>query len=102
MAQSILDQMLDKGLVREDETPEAKRAALRDARPVESEKELPQPFEAPARGVIVSSGSQSPMAVRHCADCGDPGTVTQGPTTYCHVVYWFCDDCAAYWQGQKS
>lgn len=39
---------------------------------------------------------------RTCADCGDPGTVTQGPTTYCHVVYWFCDDCAAYWQGQKS
>ena len=72
MAQSIRDQMPDNGLVREDETPEAKRAALRDAQPVESEKELPPPFEAPARGVIVSSGSQSPMAVRHCADCGDP------------------------------
>ena len=70
MAQSIRDQMLDKGLVRKDETPEAKRAALRDAQPVESEKELPPPFEAPARGVIVTSGSQSPMTVRRCADCG--------------------------------
>jgi hypothetical protein len=70
MAQSIRDQMLDKDLVREDETPEAKRAALRDSQPIESEKQLPPPFEAPARGVIVTSGSQSPMAVRHCADCG--------------------------------
>ena len=57
MAQSIRDQMLDKHLVREDDTPEAKRAALRDAQPVESEKELPPLFEAPPRGVIVSSGS---------------------------------------------
>ena len=70
MAQSIRDQMLDKNLVREDETPEAKRAKERDAQPVESEKELPPPFEAPARGVIVGSGSASPVAVRHCADCG--------------------------------
>jgi hypothetical protein len=70
MAQSIRDQMVDKGLVREGETPEAKRAALRDAQPVESEKELPPPFEAPARGVIVTSGSHSPTTVRRCADCG--------------------------------
>ena len=70
MAQSIRDQMVDKGLVREDETPEAKRAALRDAQPVEREKELPPPFEAPARGVIVTSSSRSPMMVRRCADCG--------------------------------
>lgn len=34
-----------------------------------------------------------------CADCGDPGTVEQGPTTYCHVVYFFCDECAAYWKA---
>ncbi|HEY2747289.1 MAG TPA: hypothetical protein VGL86_21855, partial [Polyangia bacterium] len=62
--------MLDQGLVVKDETAEAKRAALRDAQPVESEKQLPPPFEAPPRGVIVSSGSQSPMTVRLCADCG--------------------------------
>ena len=88
MAQSIRDQMLDKGLVREDETPEAKRAALRDAQPVESEKELPPPFEAPARGVIVSSGSHTPMAVRHCADCGAtlPSTQRRGLR---------CAECAA-------
>ena len=71
MAQSILDQMLDKGLVDKDETPEAKRSAARDARPIEGEKQLPPPFEAPARGVVVTSGSPPPaMAVRHCADCG--------------------------------
>lgn len=70
MAQSIRDQMLDQGLVDKDETPEAKRAAERAAQPVESEKELPMAFEAPARGVIVTSGSPSPVAIRRCADCG--------------------------------
>ncbi len=70
MAQSFLDQMLDKGLVDKDETPEAKRAAVRDAQPIEGEKQLPPPFEAPARGVIVTSSSPSPVTVRHCADCG--------------------------------
>ena len=70
MAQRIRDQLLEKDLVREDETPEAKRAALRAAQPIDSEKELPPPFEAPARGVVVSSSSPSPVAVRHCADCG--------------------------------
>jgi hypothetical protein len=61
--------MVDKGLVREDETPEAKRAAARDAQPVESEKELPPAFEAPARGVIVNSGARPPV-LRRCAECG--------------------------------
>ena len=70
MAQSIRDQLLERNLVREDETPEAKRTALRDAQPIESDKELPPPFEAPARGVIVTSGSPSAVPARHCADCG--------------------------------
>jgi hypothetical protein len=61
--------MVDKGLVTEDETPEAKRAAVRAAQPAEPEKSLPPPFEAPARGVIVSSSSVSP-AVRKCIECG--------------------------------
>jgi hypothetical protein len=69
MARSISDQMLDKGLVDEDQTPEAKRAAARDARPVEPEKKLPPAFEAPARGVMVSSSS-APVVARRCADCG--------------------------------
>ncbi len=43
--------MLNKRFVRKDETPEAKRAAEHDAQPIESEKELPPAFEAPARGV---------------------------------------------------
>lgn len=88
MAQSIRDQMLDKGLVRKEETPEAKRAALRDAQPVESEKELPPPFEAPARGVIVTSGSQSPVPVRRCADCG--ATLPSAPRRELR-----CAECAA-------
>jgi hypothetical protein len=70
MAQSIRDQMLGKGLIRKEETPEAKRSAARDRQPIESEKELPPPFEAPARGVIVTSGSPSPVTVGRCADCG--------------------------------
>ena len=70
MAQSIRVEMLDKTLVRKDETPEAKRTALRDALPIEGEKELTPPFEAPARGAIVTSGSPSPMTVPRCADCG--------------------------------
>jgi hypothetical protein len=70
MAQSITDQLLEKGLVGEGETPEAQRAAARDARPVEPDKKLPPAFEAPARGVMVSSSSAAPIAVRRCADCG--------------------------------
>lgn len=70
MSQSITDQMLGKGLVREDETPEAQRAALRDARPVEPEKALPPAFEAPARGVIIESSSMERPAARLCSDCG--------------------------------
>jgi hypothetical protein len=70
MSQSITDQMLDKGLVRENETPEAKRAAIRDARPAEPERALPPAFEAPARGVIVESSSMERPAARHCIDCG--------------------------------
>ena len=69
MSESIRDQMVDKGLVREEETPEAKRAAARDAQPVETEKQLPPAFEAPARGVIVSSSRSAPVT-RRCAECG--------------------------------
>jgi hypothetical protein len=70
MSQSITDQMLGKGIVRENETPEAQRAALRDARPVEPEKALPPAFEAPARGVIIESSSMERPATRLCIDCG--------------------------------
>ncbi len=70
MSHSITDQMLDKGIVRENETPEAKRAALRDARPAEPERALPPAFEAPARGVIIETGSMERPATRLCIDCG--------------------------------
>lgn len=40
-------------------------------------------------------------ATQTCADCGDPGTVVQGPTRYCHVAYYFCDDCNEYWNKRK-
>jgi hypothetical protein len=70
MAQSIRDQMLNKGLVSKEDTFEAKRAAARAALPVDTEKALPPPFEAPARGVIVASKHRSPAAKRTCAECG--------------------------------
>jgi hypothetical protein len=70
MAESIKDQLLRKGLVAKKDTFEAKRAAARDAEPVDTEKELPPPFEAPARGVIVSSKPRPPAAARTCAECG--------------------------------
>jgi hypothetical protein len=69
MADSIKDQMLDKGLISPRDTPEAKRAAERAAEPDEPEKAFPPPFEAPARGVIVVSNSRPPAA-RQCASCG--------------------------------
>ena len=69
MASSIRDQMVDKGLVSEAETPEAKRAAARAAQPAEPERQLPPPFEAPARGVIVES-THRPSAARVCVECG--------------------------------
>ena len=34
---------------------------------------------------------------KRCAECGEPGTVAQGATTYNHVPYWFCAECASYW-----
>jgi hypothetical protein len=55
MSQSISDQLLNQGVVKPEDAPEAKRAQARAALPPEPEKELPPPFEAPARGVIVSS-----------------------------------------------
>lgn len=70
MARSIKDQMVDGGLVAENETPEAKRAAERAAQPAEPEKELPPAFEAPARGVIVSAGASELMLPTSCVDCG--------------------------------
>lgn len=71
MGKSVRDQMLAKGLVRPEETPEARRAAARSSRPDEPEKALPPPFEAPARGVIVSSRARPPTA-RVCVECGAP------------------------------
>jgi len=71
MARSIKDQMLDEGLISPKDTPEAKRAAERAAEPDEPEKAFPPPFEAPARGVIVTSNSRPPPA-RQCVSCGAP------------------------------
>ena len=87
MAQSILDQMLDKGLVSKEETPDAKRAAERAAEPVQPEKRLPPPFEAPARGVIIES-SHRPSPLRQCIECG----TTLPPS---HGVGRRCAECAA-------
>ncbi len=36
-----------------------------------------------------------------CANCGDRGTVEQGPMSYCHVVYFMCDECDAYWKSLR-
>ena len=71
MGKSVRDQMLAKGLVGPEETPEARRAAARSYRPAEAEKALPPPFEAPARGVIVSSRDR-PSTARVCVECGAP------------------------------
>jgi hypothetical protein len=70
MAETIKDQLLRKGLVAKEDTVEAKRAAARAAEPVDTEKEFPPPFEAPARGVIVASTPRPPAAARTCAECG--------------------------------
>ena len=69
MSERIRDQLVEKGLVTEEQTPEGKRAAARAAAPAEPEKALPPPFEAPARGVIVDS-KRPLMAVRTCIECG--------------------------------
>lgn len=58
MSKSISDQLLNKGIVKPEDTPEAKRAQARAALPPEPEKELPPPFEPPARGVIVDSSTK--------------------------------------------
>ena len=55
MSRSITDQLLDKGLVKPESTPAAKRESSRAARPPEPDKELPPPFEAPARGKILGA-----------------------------------------------
>ena len=56
MAHSIRDQLLNQGVVKPEDTPEARRKIITTARPPEPEKELPStPFEAPARGVIVEN-----------------------------------------------
>ena len=55
MGQSMRDQLLKKGIVKPEETQEAKRATAKAARPPEPEKELPPPFEAAATGVFVDS-----------------------------------------------
>jgi hypothetical protein len=80
--------MLDQGLVDKKETPEAKRAAARAEQPVEEEKALPPPFEAPARGVIVQS-SHRPMATRQCVECGASMPASQAPGRR------RCAECAA-------
>ena len=41
MSKSITDQLLDKGIVKPEETPAAKRESVNAARPPEPEKELP-------------------------------------------------------------
>jgi hypothetical protein len=69
MTQRIRDQMVEQGLVTEEQTPEGQRAAERAAKPAEPEKALPPPFEAPARGVILDSNSGA-RAVRTCIECG--------------------------------
>jgi hypothetical protein len=69
MAESIRDQMVKKGVVSKDDTPEAKRAAAHAAEPDIVEKAFPPPFEAPARGVIVESKNRAP-ATRQCVECG--------------------------------
>ena len=53
MGKSIAEQLLNKGVVKPEDAPAARRAREVAARPPEPEKELPPPFEAPARGVIV-------------------------------------------------
>ncbi len=69
MSKSVRDQLLDQGLVKTENTPEARRAALRTpAVPVE-DKALPPPFEAPARGVIVASRDR-PATASVCEECG--------------------------------
>ena len=69
MAKNIRDQLLESGVVNEDQTQEAQRAAADEARPAEPDKALPPPFEAPARGVIVSSNVPR-AAAEVCVDCG--------------------------------
>ena len=53
MSKSIRDQLLKQGVVKPEDTQEAKRAAAQAARPPEPEKELPPDFDARATGVIV-------------------------------------------------
>ena len=53
MSKSIRDQLLKQGVVKPQDTQEAKRAAVEAARPPEPDKELPPDFEARPKGVIV-------------------------------------------------
>jgi len=55
MGKSIRDQMLGQGVVKPEDTAEAKWAAAQAAEPAAPDKQLPPPFEAPARGVIVNT-----------------------------------------------
>ena len=55
MSDSIRDQLLKRGLVKPEDTHEARRARIEAERPPEPEKQLPPPFEAAPRGVIVDS-----------------------------------------------
>ena len=70
MTKSIREQMLEQKLVTKSETPEAKREAARAARPPVTEKELPPPFEAAARGVVKSSSSHPLAKAPCCVACG--------------------------------
>ena len=56
MSETVRDQLIRQGIITPAETHEARRAAADAARPPEPEKELPPPFEAPPRGVVVESG----------------------------------------------
>lgn len=90
MADRVRDQMIKKGLVSRDETPEARRAAARQSAAPAVEKSLPPPFEAPARGVIVGSRARPPAA-RICDECGASLPLSQRTVGAAHR----CAECTA-------
>ena len=56
MAESLRDQLLKKGVVKPEDTAEARRAREKASRPPPAEeKDLPPPFEPPASGRIIQS-----------------------------------------------
>ena len=92
MSQSIRDQMLGIGLVKQSETPEARRAAVNAARPPAPEKALPPPFEAAARGVVVEKRARA-VAEETCVDCG--ARLQSSQRTMAGAGTHRCSECAA-------